>query len=759
MVLYLLLNIKVTIKTIFRLSHMKKIACIPLLVASASFSLPIKSLSFDGLLYLSPETAQEMMGIKVGDEIDINVVDNAIKTLFLQQYFEDIWIEDNDGNLIVHVKEKPTIAKVDFEGVGDTDKTTIESFLNLKKGEMYDFNKMEKGKDLIKKFFESKGFFDTVVEVETTALNERSTEVLFKVNRGENIIIREVKLHGADKLSYDDVEPSVSNKQRESLGWLWGRNDGKVNLFELEADSSRIRDAYYKYGYLDAVVSTPFLKAYFDNYDAKLEYKVVEGERYRVNDIRIDVPDGYLDIEAVKKDLILQPGDVFDVTKLRRDSTNIQNILANQGYAYVTVYPDVNQDSENHLTDLVFTVVPGDKVEVRDVRIMGNSATLDRIIRRDIYLAPGDLYSKSELDESRDALRRTGYFEDVTFKEERVSQTQIDLIANIKETQTGAIGGGIGYGSSDGFLINGYVSENNIFGSGVKASVDVERSDRELSGAVSLTNPRIFDSQYSVGASVYRRDYDFYDYDEVTTGGYISLGRNLGRYTTISLRYVLEHSELEDMPTSDRYNYDSNFMLDSYKSSIIPSISFNNTDDYYVPRRGISASTSFEYAGIGGDQEFFKSITKFATYYGFEDTLGYDLILRYKAQLSYASDEGYLPINERLYLGGTNTVRGYESNSISPMNDNNILLGGTLSFANSIEASIPLVERLKMRGSMFFDYGMIGDDDFEEKRASTGVSIEWISPLGPIQFIFAKALNDKSGDRTSSFEFTMGRSF
>lgn len=738
---------------------MKKVALLSLVIASSAISEQIKSITFQGLLYLSSETAQEIIDLRPGVEFDMDRIDNAIRTLFAQQYFEDILIEEQDGNLVIHVKEKPTIAKVEFDGVAENDKTSIESFLNVKKGEMYDVDKIEKGKELIKKYFEAKGFFDTIVEVDTADLNERSIEVKFIVNRGENIIIKNVTVHGAKKLKYDDFEPSIANKEREFMGWMWGRNDGKVNLFEIDTDSSRIRDVYYKKGYLDANVSTPFLKTYFDTYEAQLEYMIEEGNRYKVDNVRIDIPDGYIDAEKVKKKLLLQKGDVFDVTKLRKDAKEIENILANQGYAYAKVYPDVEKNSEIYTTDLIFTVIPSDKVHVRDVRIAGNSATLDRIIRRDIYLAPGDLYNRQELNESRNALRRTSYFEDVTFKEERVSESQIDLIANIKEAQTGAIGGGIGYGSSDGFLINGYLSENNILGSGVKASVNVERSDKELSGSVTVNNPRIFDSKYSLGGSVYRKDFDFTNYDELTTGGYISVGRSLGRYVNVGLKYVIENSELSNMPDNSRYDYASNFMLDSIKSSIVPSITFNNTDDYFTPRRGVIASTSFEIAGIGGDQEFFKSITKFATFYGFEDLIGYDLILRYKAQFSWAHDDGYLPINERLYLGGTNTLRGFDSRSISPKNDNGILLGGTLSFANSVEASIPLVERLKMRGTLFFDYGMIGEDDLEEKRASTGVAIEWTSPLGPIQFIFSKALKKETGDDTSSFEFTMGRSF
>lgn len=738
---------------------MKKYIFLLILVTTTVFADTIKSLSFRGLVYLSSETAKDMINLNVGDTINIEKVDNAIRVLFEQNYFEDIWVDENNGHLTINVLEKPTISKVVIEGVGDNDKTSIDMFLRLKKGEMFDHKKSELSKEDLKKFFEIKGFFDTVVDIETTSLNEKSVEVLVKINRGENIIIRDVTLHGSKEIGYNDIESSIQNKKRERAGWLWGRNDGKLKVLEIERDPSRIQDAYYKYGYLDANVSTPYLRVYLDNYDAKLEYKVEEGRRYRVNNIVIDIPDELIDTKKVIKNFLLQSGDMFDVTKLRRDSKVLENLIADMGYAYVRVTPDVKKVEENYTAEVVYTVVPGDKVRIRDVKILGNSVTIDRVIRRDIFLAPGDLYSKTELSETTSAIRRTGYFEDVSIKEQRVDRYTIDLIVEVKETQTGTIGGGIGYGSSDGFLINAYLSEANIFGSGVRASVDVERSDKELSGSISLSNPRIFDSKYSLAGSIYRKDYDYYDYDTITTGVTLTVGRKIGRYTSIYLKYILENAEYDNIDSTLLDSKYARNLEDSIKSSLVPSITFNNTDDYFLPRRGISASTSFEFAGAGGDQEFLKSITKFSIFHGLEDSFGYDLILRYKAQFGYMDLSGYTPYNEKLYLGGVSSLRGYESNSIGPKNENGALTGGTMYFANSVEASFPLVERIKMRGAIFFDYGMIGEDGFDEKRASTGVAIEWISPLGPISLIFAKALEEKSGDRTSAFEFTMGRQF
>lgn len=173
----------------------------------------------------------------------------------------------------------------------------------------------------------------------------------------------------------------------------------------------------------------------------------------------------------------------------------------------------------------------------------------------------------------------------------------------------------------------------------------------------------------------------------------------------------------------------------------------------------MSASLGIEIAGLGGDEKFTKSTAKFAYYYGLQDYINYDLILRYRAKAQYVTDNGYLPVSEKVYMGGISTVRGYESSSLSPTNSSGTLLGGTMMFANSIEASFPLIDRLKMRGAFFFDYGMIGEDDLSVKRAGTGFNLEWVSPMGPILLIFSQPLMKEAGDRTATFEFTMGRQF
>ncbi len=720
----------------------------------------VKDIRFEGLVHISPAIAKEIIGIKKGSPIDMEKIDKSIKKLFKQKYFKDIWVTEEDGGVLVyHFVEKPVIAKLDLVGYPDEKKEEILELTGLHKGDIFDLERVERAKKAIVKMFEQKGIYDTVVEVKTEKLPEGSVKVDIVIHEGENIIIKKVNLVGNKRFDYDDFEPYIANKEREFMGWLWGRNDGKLRINELEYDHLRIRDVYLKHGYLDAEVSLPFLRTFFENYSADLTYKIFEGEPYKIEKFEIRDTQGALDINQIKGDLKLTEGKIFNVEKLRKDIAKIQEFYQNHGYAYVKVIPDIRQNRKNHTAQIVISVVPGEKVYIHDVIISGNLRTRDRVLRREIYLAPGDEFSLRDLKDSINALRRTGYFSDVKIKERRVSKNEIDLIVNVKEAPTGSIVGGIGYGSYDGLLLNASISDRNVFGSGIEVSAEIDYSSKSLKGRLHFYNPRLFDSIYSLGGSIYNQRNDFYDYSEKTKGLNVSLGRKFGRYTSASVSYTLEKSELYDLSDSlkDNIYYQEGTFV---KSALTPSVVYNNTDDFYLPRHGVIIGGSVEYAGLGGDDEYVKYYGNFSYFLGLEDYIDYDLILRYKARVGYIQKNGYLPLNEKFYIGGIRSVRGYKSGSLAPKNESGDLIGGKRMFSNSIEASIPLMKSSGMRLVFFVDYGMIGQDSFTEiKRSGAGVGIEWLSPMGPMQFFYAKPLDDKEGDRPSSFEFIIGRRF
>jgi len=756
---------------------MKKSVFLLLLGAVLANAQQITSINFKGLVHLSPETAKEIMGLKVGDELNGDSTDRAIAKLFRQGYFDDIYIENEGGDVTVTVKEKPSIARIDIKGVVTNDKTAIDGLINIKQGNMYDELAIERAKERIRQYYESKGYFDTVVDVtkEPVAGNESSLFVTMNINRGENIIIENVNLVGAKLFDYDDVEPVVANKEREFMGWMWGRNDGKVKLFELPNDPARIQDKYYQKGYLDATVSNPYLNAYMDNYTADLTYYVTEGEQYRVSSVDIEAPEFLeLDKEKILKGFRLESGDVMNSARLRQDMKKLDDMIADKGYAFVRINPKTEKNVEDKTVSIVYEVVPDEKVYIRNVQISGNDRTVDRVVRRELYLTEGNLYSRTDLQDSKDALRRTSYFDEVEIEEQRVGANQVDLLVKVKEASTGSISGGVGERRIAVDAANASVSDTNVFGSGMKGVISVDRSDNELSGQIGLTNPRLFDSEYSLGGTLYANDYSWNNYDEKSYGLNVVVGRKLTRNLSASLGYIIEQSRISGL--SDVLKTVGYKDGKSLKSSLIPSITYNSTDDYYLPRTGIIASTSLEFAGVGGDEKFLKSRTNFNWYQGIREWVDYDLIFRFKSSFGKIWDRGWVPINERLYLGGIRNLRGFESRTVSPKvkvaSGSWYETGGDTSFNSSAELSFPLIERVKMRGVLFVDYGVIrgrianvtapGIVDYVDgriSRYSAGAGIEWVTPMGPLQLIFAKPLKKQDGDDTSTFEFTIGQRF
>jgi len=411
----------------------------------------------------------------------------------------------------------------------------------------------------------------------------------------------------------------------------------------------------------------------------------------------------------------------------------------------------------------------GKKVHIHDVIISGNNRTLDRVVRRELYLAPGDQYSLTNLKDSRNALGRTGYFQSNTIEEKRLSDESMDLVVQAKEAPTGNIQVGGGYGSFGGILLSAAISDRNIFGSGLHVGVNVQKSQLTKNYAFNITNPRLNDSDFSGNFSINSSSTDYtsssgYKIDSQGVG--VGTGHRFNRYITGYLGYNYSNNRYSNVDANTTL-YNPLYYQDYSKSAPMVSLTFDNTDDYYVPREGMVISQSFEKAGAGGTANFWKSRTNFGIYQGLQKFIDADLILRYKARFSYASDTGNLPINEKFFMGGIGSVRGYRSYSLAPNNGNDAnldgrldLIGGTEMFSNSLELSVPLVPEAKMRATAFFDYGMIGQGTLGGiKRGGYGIALEWFSPVGPLQLVFSEPYGSKSGDNITHFEFTIGQRF
>ncbi|MDP1783937.1 MAG: outer membrane protein assembly factor BamA [Sulfuricurvum sp.] len=732
----------------------------------------VLSIKYEGMVHISEAVAKQLNEVKIGEPLDPVRVDKSVKTFFDQGYFEDVWVDEEEGVVTFHFKEKPIISKIELKGFKENDEEAQKSLLQIDKGALYDTKRIESAKKRIIEALNQEGKIDSVVEVQSEKLENGSVSVTFIANEGQEIIIKELRYHGVSGLDPDEFDTVIANKERDFMGWMWGRNDGKMKLAELQYDPLRIHDYYMQFGYLNAKIDEPFVTVDFNRYEAKMDYNVFEGDIFRVSDILLFQDTAVIEDQALLDVIGLQKNKPFNIKTFRDDAERIKTKIADLGYAFVQVQPDLRQDKETKTVEVIYRIVPGKKVRIGNVIIAGNNRTLDRVIRRELFLAPGDWYSLTNLKDSRNALGRTGYFETNTIEEKRIDDETMDLIVQAKEAPTGNIQLGGGYGSFGGLMLSAAISDRNIFGSGLTVGLNLEKSQRTNNYAFNISNPRLNDSDFSGNFSINNSSTEYDTYTTSSKGLSVGIGHRFNRFWSGYVGYNYSQNAYSDLSdaslTPEQLRY-----YESYgKSSVMTSASYDSTDDYYVPREGMSFSQSFEKAGVGGEADFFKSRTSFGIYRGLQKLTDFDLIMRYKARFNYVEDTGYLPINERFYMGGIGSVRGFQNYSISPILTNpdgaplldstgeTQKIGGAQTFSNSLEMSFPLVPEARMRATAFVDYGWIGDKSLTEiARSSYGISLEWFSPVGPLQLVFSNPINAQTGDKVTHFEFTIGQRF
>ena len=748
------------------------LATLFLLLTTIIYANVIKTIKYKGLVHISEPVALRMLPFEVEDEVDSTLIDDAIKKYFKQGYFNDIWVEFQDGELTFNFTEKAIISKVELKGWKESDVEVMDAVVQVKKGTLYDEKKLEAAKKRIIEAISQDGKIDSVVEIKKEYLENGSVKVVFVVNEGEKIIIEKLQYSGVEGVNSDDFDTVIANKEHEFMGWFWGQNDGKMSLKDLEYDNLRIRDFYMQNGYLDAKIEKPFVRVNFDHYTADMSYQIEEGDPYSISKVTIYQVKEVVDEDKINKIISLVKGDVFNIKKFRDDAEKIKTLIADKSYAFVQVVPDLKKNKEKKTVEVVFKIMPGEKVKIRNVIISGNNRTLDRIVRRELYLGPGDMYSLTDLKDSRNAVGRLGFFDSNTIEEKRIDNNTMDLIVKTKEAATGNIQLGGGYGSYGGLLMSVGVNDRNVWGSGINVGVKAEKSQTTQNYSFNISNPRLNDSDFSGNFSIYHSAYDYNDYSVLTDGVSFGAGHRFSRYVSGYLGYGYASNSYEFASTFDTTLYGDQTYFEAYnKSSVTISAKWDNTDDFYLPREGFELSQSFEKSGLGADANFFKSRTNLGKFIGLEEYLGFDAIFRYKARLYAIIDTGYIPLAEKFYMGGIGSVRGYQSYSLSPTVsdlaavDGIRRIGGTQTFSNSLELSLPLIPKAKMRLVTFADWGVISQDTSSmllsnvTARGGYGLGLEWFSPVGPIQLMFANPIGSQAGDKTSHFEFTMGQRF
>lgn len=692
-----------------------------------------------------------------------------IKRLYATGLFSDVSADivnmDDGVKVVFNVQEKPVLSEIRFKGNRRIKTNKLLKEINIKKEEIFDKFKLKEDVENLKSFYAKKGYSLAVLKYD---IEEKDNKVLVTINisEGARIRIRKISFQGSD--SYRDKRMFKLIKTKKK-GWF---NSGFFKKDVLSEDEDRIRGFYQFEGFIDVQVSTSI--TYHETRPWMfITFEIIEGKQYKVGKVDL-YGNSVFTNDELKDGLKLSGGEVYSESKLRADTAKIQSDYFDEGYIAASVKADTVLNSQTGHVDISYGVGEGEVAYVDKINLSGNTRTKDVVLRREMRLFPGDRYNGDKLRRSRQRIQNLGFFEEVSFDTQEEPTTlpdKYDLDVFVKESKTGEFSFGAGYSSIDQFIgfINLTQKNFDLFnfpgfsGAGQTLGINMEVGSSRKDYELSFMEPWFLGYPVSTGFSVYSRSRYWDKYDEKRTGGNFFIGREFGEYWGGRLTYRYEGVRIGDMAddtsTDVAREEGKNFI-----SSLKTSISHDSRDNRFNPSTGFYNILSCEYAGgvLGGDKDFIKYETLNYKYF----PLGQQAVLEFGLRLGIVEafdDSIYVPVYERFYAGGANTIRGYKERRVGPEGEFGDPIGGRLRGLFNAEYIYQLTPGLKW--AFFYDTGNVwathGDFVWDnlKLRSSIGTGIRVKTPLGPIKLDYGYALDPKEGDNAGRFHFSMSQQF
>jgi len=748
------------------------------LLASAFTPFKIKDIRVDGIQRTETGTVFSYIPVGVGDTFTQEMATDIIRQLYSTGFFSDVQISTANDVVVVSVQERPVIASISFTGMREFDnEQIIESFaqVGFADGRIFDQAMLERAEFELKQQYLTKSKYGVEITATTTPLPRNRVGVNFDVFEGSVAKIREIRIIGNEAFSEGDL---IDLMQLTTPGYLtWYTDTDKYSREKLEADMETIRSFYLDRGYLEFSMETPQVTISPDREDIYITLTISEGKPYTVSNVQL--AGNLLSLDRDIEQLVtIKAGEMFSGAKSNETSVAIKDYLGDLGYAFANVNPNPVLDRENQTVDLTFFVDPSRRVYVRQVEITGNERTRDSVARREVRQLEAAWYNSGEIKLSKDRLERLGYFQEVDVSTEPVpgSVDQVDVNINVKERQTGALNLGIGYGQTDGVILSAGISEKNIFGSGTGLDFSVNTSQDTRTFVLSHTDPYWTLDGISRTTSAYYRTVtpslgNSGNYEVKSAGAGLNFGVPITEFDRITLGVNFEHNKIalyEDSPLAyeqyvDDYGDSTNTPLltvgwaKDTRDSVL-----NPTKGSFSRLSATAGTVSLKYYMLSAQHQHFIPI-------GRNYTLAFNALFDYG---DVYGDDLPFPVIKNVYAGGIGTVRGYEGNSLGPRDPRTgTFLGGSRRVVGNVQFYFPVPGSGRDKTLRLFVFGDAGQVygtgagntsdtiDFGDLRYSTGVGLAWVSPIGPLQLVYAKPLNAQDGDDTQVFQFQVGTTF
>jgi len=756
---------------------LKKLAgLIALLCMSPAWAIEpftVKDIRVEGIQRTEAGTVFSYLPVKVGDTMDDRQAAAAIRSLYATGFFKDVRLEVEQGVLIVLVRERPSIASIELNGIKDFPKDQLKSNMKsagLAEARIFDKGALDKATQDLKRQYVARGKYGVSVTATVTELERNRVAVVFDVVEGEVSKIKQINLVGNQAYAEGELLDLMKLSTPDWMSWF-SKND-QYSKQKLSADMEALRSFYMDSGYLEFNIDSTQVSITPDKKDIYITINFTEGAKYTVSKVAV-VGNTLVPKEEIEQLIKVKAGDTFSRSELTDTSKKVSERLGQDGYAFANVNAVPEIDKVKHEVAFNFMVDPGLRVYIRRINIAGNDKTRDEVIRREFRQVEGAWFDVDKIKKSKQRVDKLDFFEEVNVETQPVQGTadQMDVNIAVAEKSTGNISAGAGFSQGDGLSLTGSVSQNNLFGSGNHAAVQLNTSKINQVYSFSYTNPYFTDEGVSRGFDVYKRNTDststtVSQYGSHTLGGGVRFGVPIAEDEAISYGLSGENTQLILAANSPARLTQYVNTFGANNTNLVGTVGWSkdSRDSAIYTTEGLVQRAFLEVALPVFDMRYYK----FNFQQQWFHPLASDITLLLNGEAGFGRGYGgkQLPFFKNFYGGGTGSVRGFESNSLGPRDVNNAVLGGTGRAVGNVELMLPLpgFEKSKsVRLSGFVDAGAVyGPGDLPGSaglRYSTGAAVTWISPMGPIKFSYAVPLNKQPVDKLQKFQFNLGSMF
>ncbi len=783
-----------------------------LLLAAPAFGLlgepfVVRDMRVEGLQRISEGTVFNYLPINIGDTVDRVRIQEAIRALYGQGLFDNIEVRRDTNTLVIAVRERPSIESFEIEGNKDIKTEDLMESLRgvgLAKGRTFDRSVLDNVEMFLREQYFDRGKYGVQIRTMVEDRPNNTVRIKIDVTEGDRAKIRQVNIVGNRTFEEDEIREDF---ELDTANWLsWIRQDDRYSKEALEGDLETLRSHYMNRGYADFQVESTQVAISPNKKDIFVTITVAEGDQYTVTDVKLVgemvVPEAYL-----RGMILARPGSIFNQALLTSTSELMSMRLGEEGYANAEVEPVWELDREAKTADITFFVDPKSRVYVRRINFNGVSQIDDEVLRREMRQMEGAYLSNLLVDRSKILLQRLPYVESVEVENKPVpgSPDLVDVEFDIEYRMPGQFSGGIGYSESQKLLLNGSIVHTNFMGTGNRVALELNSGRYSKLYSLSHTDPAITMDGIRRTVSFNYRDITRYadatsDFSTQTLGASVDYGYPIGEYQSLSFGVSYQQAELATSAGSSQQAQDwvrnnGNTYIENVGNGVIffgtefetfellSGWTYDSRNRALFANRGMRQQLFLGFAVPGSDVEYYSARYSFTKYLPITNKW----VLAFNADAGYAKalgDTTAVPPYKQFYGGGPDSVRGFRESYLGPRDSFGNPYGGNVLVAGQVELILPLPDKWasQARASIFYDVGNVFNTgevaftdrlgapieykpDFDELRASVGIGVQWLAPLGLFRFSYAYPLNAYNGndrfygDELERFQFSIGQAF